>query len=92
MSPPAFRFKQREIPSFELSNDPANEAINLCLQIPDFIVDDRSYVSIFDTANEFQSSMAKASFSELDIKASAYVFTTVPDTKNTLLTICRLYK
>ncbi|KAK8127324.1 hypothetical protein PG984_008432 [Apiospora sp. TS-2023a] len=66
----AFRFKERKINAFELSNDLANDAIELRLCIPDFIVDDRSYVSVFDTSNELQSTLAKASFSELDIKAS----------------------
>ncbi|KAK7981461.1 hypothetical protein PG996_009153 [Apiospora saccharicola] len=67
---PAFRFKERKINAFELSNDLANDAIELRFCIPDFVVDDRSYVSVFDTGNQLQSTLAKASFSELDIKAS----------------------
>ncbi|KAK8050934.1 hypothetical protein PG993_002319 [Apiospora rasikravindrae] len=66
---PAFRFKARNIPAYELSNDPAGD-VELSLHIPDFIVDDRSDVSVFETNNEFQSSMAKSSFSQLDIEAA----------------------
>ncbi|KAK8079685.1 hypothetical protein PG997_007503 [Apiospora hydei] len=66
---PAFRFKARNIPAYELSNDPGAD-VDLTLHIPDFIVDDRSDVSVFETNNEFQSSMAKSSFSQLDIEAA----------------------
>ncbi|KAK7957217.1 uncharacterized protein PG986_006439 [Apiospora aurea] len=52
-----------------LRDSSANDT-QLTLHIPDFIVDDRSDVSVFETNNEFQSSMAKSSFSQLDIGAA----------------------
>lgn len=42
----------------------------LYLRIPDYIVDDKSYVSIYETESALQSSLATSSFSEFDVSAS----------------------
>lgn len=43
----------------------------LYLRIPDYIVDDKSYVSIYETTTALQASLATSSFSEFDVSASA---------------------
>lgn len=42
----------------------------LYLRIPDYIIDDQSYVSIYETQSSLQSSLASSSFSEFDVSAS----------------------
>lgn len=41
------------------------------LRIPDYIVDDQSYVTVYETTNTFQASLAMSSFSETDVSVSA---------------------
>ncbi|KAK5987018.1 Delta(24(24(1)))-sterol reductase [Cladobotryum mycophilum] len=48
-----------------------SDSYYLRLRIPDFIIDDQSYVSIFETKNELQSSLANASFSQWDVSESS---------------------
>ncbi|KAL7791993.1 hypothetical protein V8C37DRAFT_381249 [Trichoderma ceciliae] len=66
---PAFYIKDRRLRESNLS---AVEVKNkdVRYRIPDFIVDDRSYVSIYETHTQFQSSLANSSFSEWDVAAS----------------------
>lgn len=47
------------------------------LRIPDYRVDDQSYVSTFETDSRIQAALAQSSFSEVDVEAAAYV--TQPD-------------
>ncbi|KAI4591582.1 hypothetical protein KJ359_012797 [Pestalotiopsis sp. 9143b] len=66
---PAFRLKQRDIVSDRLASSTARDVV-LYLRIPDYIVDDKSYVSIYETESALQSSLATSSFSEFDVSAS----------------------
>lgn len=43
------------------------------MRMPTFIVDDSSYVSVYETTNSFQSSLASSAFSELEVKTAMYV-------------------
>lgn len=67
---PAFRLKQRDIVSDRLASSTARDVV-LYLRIPDYIVDDKSYVSIYETTTALQASLATSSFSEFDVSASA---------------------
>ncbi|KAF4992924.1 hypothetical protein FGRMN_6868 [Fusarium graminum] len=66
---PAFRLKKRTIWSDNIPTSTI-DGVRLELRIPDFIIDDRSYVSIYETETEMQSSMATSSFSETDVAAA----------------------
>ncbi|KAM4057619.1 MAC/Perforin domain-containing protein [Hirsutella rhossiliensis] len=66
---PAFSLKKRTIMSDSIPSS-AIEGVKLDLRIPDFIIDDKSYVSIYETETEMQSSMAASSFSEVDVAAA----------------------
>jgi hypothetical protein len=44
----------------------------MSLRIPDYMMDDKSYVSIYETQSSLQSSLASSSFSEFDVSMSAY--------------------
>lgn len=43
------------------------------LRIPDYRMDDQSYVSTMVLENRMQASMAESSYSQTDIAAAAYV-------------------
>lgn len=45
--------------------------LQMDLRIPDYVIDDRSYVSIYETDTLMQTSMASSSFSEADVAAAA---------------------
>ncbi|KJZ71839.1 hypothetical protein HIM_08767 [Hirsutella minnesotensis 3608] len=66
---PAFRLKKRTIMSDSIPSS-AIEGVKLDLRVPDYIIDDKSYVSIYETETEMQSSMATSSFSEIDVAAA----------------------
>ncbi|RDA84916.1 hypothetical protein CP532_0448 [Ophiocordyceps camponoti-leonardi (nom. inval.)] len=66
---PAFYLKKRTIMSDSIPSS-AIEGVKLDLRVPDYIIDDKSYVSIYETETEMQSSMATSSFSELDVAAA----------------------
>ncbi|RDA89511.1 hypothetical protein CP533_3920 [Ophiocordyceps camponoti-saundersi (nom. inval.)] len=66
---PAFILKKRTIMSDSIPSS-AIEGVRLNLRIPDYIIDDKSYVSIYETETEMQSSMATSSFSEIDVEAA----------------------
>lgn len=59
-----------EYHSIESSMVAANMIWQLYLRIPDYIIDDQSYVSIYETQSSLQSSLASSSFSEFDVSAS----------------------
>ncbi|KAJ5577995.1 uncharacterized protein N7459_006959 [Penicillium hispanicum] len=59
---PAFQIKAR---SFKVSDEAEPK-----LRVPDFIVDDQSYVSIYETKSQFQSSLSESSISTWDILRS----------------------
>ncbi|KAI6764296.1 hypothetical protein HG530_008085 [Fusarium avenaceum] len=61
----AFKIKGRKFDPYELI------APVLVARIPRFRVDDSSYVTILETHNSLQASMAKSSFNETSIEASA---------------------
>ncbi|KAK6815661.1 hypothetical protein PG987_016665 [Apiospora arundinis] len=67
---PAFRLKERAILSNKLTTTSARD-IEVNLRIPDYWVDDQSYVSIFETESDLQSSLAYSSFSSLEVSAAA---------------------
>ncbi|KAF5672305.1 membrane attack complex component perforin [Fusarium heterosporum] len=67
--PRAFRLKKRTIWSDNIPTSTI-DGVKLELRIPDFIIDDKSYVSIYETETEMQSSMATSSFSETDVAAA----------------------
>ncbi|RCI16574.1 hypothetical protein L249_2921, partial [Ophiocordyceps polyrhachis-furcata BCC 54312] len=69
---PAFYLKKRTIMSDSIPSS-AVEGVKLDLRVPDYIIDDKSYVSIYETETEMQSSMATSSFSELDVAAAGFV-------------------
>lgn len=54
------------------------------LRIPDYIIDDKSYVSIYETETEMQVSMAASSFSETDVSAAGCVVAPSPP----LVSVC----
>ncbi|KAI9368583.1 hypothetical protein BJX61DRAFT_546403 [Aspergillus egyptiacus] len=56
---PAFQIKARKV---GMSNEPAPT-----LRIPDFIVDDQSYVTICETQSQFQNSLSNSAFTTWDI-------------------------
>lgn len=60
---PAFRLKERKLFDAADTTEPT-------IQVPDFIVDDQSYVSIYETKTQFQSSLSKSSINEVDISGS----------------------
>ncbi|KAK8115764.1 hypothetical protein PG984_012266 [Apiospora sp. TS-2023a] len=61
---PAFRLKQRPILSDKIVST------SMYLRMPDYLVDDQSYVTMYETSNNFQASLATSSFSETDVAAS----------------------
>ncbi|KAF4997651.1 hypothetical protein FGRMN_3683 [Fusarium graminum] len=75
----AFQLKKRFFDSYEIAApeprgkgaSTADELVMLPAHIPRFRVDDSSYVTVVETQNSLQSSMAKSSFSESSIEASA---------------------
>ncbi|KAE8346384.1 hypothetical protein BDV24DRAFT_158621 [Aspergillus arachidicola] len=60
---PAFRIKQRRVYDEEDEKEPE-------LRVPDYIVDDQSYISIYETKTRFQSSLSKSGIDEFDISIS----------------------
>ncbi|PKY00522.1 hypothetical protein P168DRAFT_330340 [Aspergillus campestris IBT 28561] len=78
----AFQLKKRQFQVYEISADYGQEVLssqtptqpgaeNLMFRIPRFRVDDDSYVSVFETQNALEKSLAKGSFSESSVEASA---------------------
>ncbi|KAK9781733.1 putative MACPF domain-containing protein [Seiridium cardinale] len=67
---PAFRLKRRTILSERLASSTARD-LEMFLRIPDYMVDDKSYVSVYETQSALQTSLASSSFSEFDVSASA---------------------
>ncbi|KAM4054632.1 MAC/Perforin domain-containing protein [Hirsutella rhossiliensis] len=66
---PAFRLRKRTIYSDALPNS-SIRGVKLDLRVPDYIIDDRSYVATYETETEIQASMASSSFSETDVSAA----------------------
>ncbi|KAF4946005.1 hypothetical protein FGADI_11508 [Fusarium gaditjirri] len=66
---PAFCLKKRTISSDNIATSNI-EGVMLGLRIPDYIIDDKSYVSIYETETSIQSSMTESSFSETDVAAA----------------------
>ncbi|KAK5996765.1 hypothetical protein PT974_02106 [Cladobotryum mycophilum] len=66
---PAFRLKKRTILSDRLTSTSVKD-VELDLRIPDFLMDDQSYVSVYETQSELQSSLATSSFSQTDVSAA----------------------
>ncbi|KAK8081149.1 hypothetical protein PG997_008967 [Apiospora hydei] len=66
---PAFRLKQRPILSDKLVSTSVRD-LRMYLRMPDYLVDDQSYVTMYETSNNFQASLATSSFSETDVSAS----------------------
>ncbi|KAF3392672.1 hypothetical protein F1880_008622 [Penicillium rolfsii] len=52
-------------------NFPSTHAMQYSVEIPLFVVDDESYVDVFETASDVSNSMARSSFSKTNIEASA---------------------
>ncbi|RGP67536.1 membrane attack complex component perforin [Fusarium longipes] len=69
---PAFRLKKRTVWSDNIPTSTI-DGVKLQLRIPDYIIDDKSYVSTYETEIEIQSSMATSLFSETDIAATGSV-------------------
>ncbi|KAK8019010.1 hypothetical protein PG990_004148 [Apiospora arundinis] len=67
---PAFRLKEKAILSNKLTTTSARD-VEVNLRIPDYWVDDQSYVSIVETTNDLQSSLASSSFSSFEVEAAA---------------------
>ncbi|KAH6646669.1 hypothetical protein BKA67DRAFT_649933 [Truncatella angustata] len=66
---PAFRLKKRSILSDQLTSTSVKD-VELFLRIPDYTVDDKSYVSIYETKSDLQSSLATSSFSQFDVSVA----------------------
>ncbi|KAK6866421.1 hypothetical protein PG995_002949 [Apiospora arundinis] len=66
---PAFRLKEKAILSNKLTTTSARD-VEVNLRIPDYWVDDQSYVSIFETTSDLQSSLAYSSFSSFEVEAA----------------------
>ncbi|KAF5710975.1 membrane attack complex component perforin [Fusarium globosum] len=66
---PAFRLKKRTVLSDNIATSNI-EGVMLDLRIPDYIIDDKSYVSTYETETSIQSSMTESSFSETDVAAA----------------------
>ncbi|KAB8255634.1 hypothetical protein BDV32DRAFT_154047 [Aspergillus pseudonomiae] len=64
---PAFRVKERRVYDEEDENEPS-------VRIPDYFVDDQSYVSIYETKTQFQSSLSKSAIDEVDISIGLPAF------------------
>ncbi|ROW05504.1 hypothetical protein VSDG_00444 [Cytospora chrysosperma] len=67
---PAFRLKKRNLWSDRLTSKTAKDVM-FYLRIPDFIVDDQSFVSIYETTSYLQSSLATSAFTSTDVSAAA---------------------
>ncbi|KAL5588250.1 hypothetical protein FOBRF1_014778 [Fusarium oxysporum] len=65
----AFRLKKRTIWSDDIATSTI-DGVKLDLRIPDYIIDDKSYMAIYETETSMQSSMATSSFSETDVAAA----------------------
>ncbi|PHH89965.1 hypothetical protein CDD83_4855 [Cordyceps sp. RAO-2017] len=69
---PAFRIKKRTIMSDALTNTSIKD-VQMDLRIPEYVIDDKSYVSIYETESAAQLSMATSAFSKTDVEAAAWV-------------------
>lgn len=47
------------------------------LRIPDFVIDDQSFVSTYETTSHLQSALATSAFTSTDVSAAASVLTTM---------------
>lgn len=57
--------RQRAVPSIQ------DNVEKFYLRIPDFIIDDQSFVSIYETSSHLQSSLATSAFTSTDVSAAA---------------------
>ncbi|ROW16108.1 hypothetical protein VPNG_01960 [Cytospora leucostoma] len=67
---PAFRLKKRHILSDRLASKTVKD-VTFYLRIPDFIIDDQSFVSTYETTSHLQSALATSAFTSTDVSAAA---------------------
>ncbi|KAK2604008.1 hypothetical protein QQS21_003844 [Conoideocrella luteorostrata] len=66
---PAFRLKKRTILSDTLTNTSLQD-VNMELRIPEYKIDDKSYITIYETESAAQLAMATSAFAQTDVEAA----------------------